>query len=171
MKIIEHFRSHENVRFTVLSNKSQAPVIAKAQALDVDTVTFDRRDFYETCAVLDYLQSTEVSLVVLAGFLWLIPPEIIQAFPQRIINIHPALLPKFGGKGMYGHRVHDAVIEAGEKESGITIHFVDEEYDHGQVILQEKCKVEKGDTPDMLAKKIQQLEHRYFPKTVASLIK
>jgi phosphoribosylglycinamide formyltransferase-1 len=170
MAIIQHFASQPHVRFTVLSNKPQAPVLAKARMLQIDTLTFNRSEFEEEGSVLAYLEQTHADLLVLAGFLWLVPPYLVRAFPQRIVNIHPALLPKFGGKGMYGHHVHQAVLEAGETESGMTIHYIDEQYDQGEIILQKTCPVLADDTPETLAARVLQLEHTYYPQVVASLL-
>ena len=116
------------------------------------------------------MQSLNTDWVILAGFLWLVPSDFIQAFPQRIVNLHPALLPKFGGKGMYGHFVHEAVVEAGEKESGITIHFVNEHYDEGGIIFQNSFAIDPSDTPEDVAKKGQVLEHRDFPKVIGDIV-
>jgi phosphoribosylglycinamide formyltransferase-1 len=117
-----------------------------------------------------FLREKNIDFIVLAGFLWKIPPALISAYPSRIINIHPALLPKYGGKGMYGHFVHEAVIAAGDTESGITIHFVDEQYDHGGTIFQATCPVSPSDTPESLAKKIHVLEHENFPRVIEQTI-
>ena len=120
----------------------------------------------QTCALPIY----HIGLIVLAGFMWKVPVNIIQSYQNKIINIHPALLPKFGGKNMYGNFVHEAVIEAGEKESGITIHYVDEIYDHGKIIFQAKCKVDENDTPQTLAEKIHALEHKHYPLIIERII-
>lgn len=171
IKIIEHFKDQPQYQFVVLSNKKDAPVLEKAQKLKIETYTFGRKDFYETENVLDFLKEQKVGFIVLAGFLWLIPENLIRLYPNKIINLHPALLPKYGGKGMFGSRVHEAVIEAKEQESGITIHYVNEKYDDGQVIFQAKCSITKEDTPESLAQKIHQLEHLYLPKMVEKLVK
>lgn len=171
VKIIEHFKDKPQYEFVVLSNKKDAPVLEKAQKLKIATYTFNRKDFYETENVVDFLKAQNVDFVVLAGFLWLIPENLIRLFPNKIINLHPALLPKYGGKGMFGSRVHEAVIEAKEQESGITIHYVNGKYDDGQIILQAKCNITEEDTPESLAQKIHQLEYFYLPKTIEKLIK
>lgn len=164
VKIIEHFRQQKiESSFCVLSNKPQAPVLTKAKNLDVETLIFNRTEFFNSDKIVEYLQSKNISLIVLAGFLWLVPENILKAFSGKIINIHPALLPKYGGKGMFGMRVHQAVVDAKENETGITIHYVDEEYDHGKPILQKSCPVTSEDTPETVAKKVQQLEHKHFP--------
>ena len=164
VKIIEHFtRQKIETRFCILSNKPKAPVLGKAKKLGIETLVFSREEFFNSDKIVEYLQSKNVSLIVLAGFLWLVPENIIKAFNGKIINIHPALLPKYGGKGMFGMRAHQAVVDARESETGITIHYVDEEYDHGKIILQKSCSVIPEDTPETVAKKVQQLEHKHFP--------
>lgn len=170
IKIIEHFATNPAVRFTVLSNKADAPVLAKAANLGIETFVFDKKMFVEQTTVIDFLQARQVKLIVLAGFLWLVPENLVLAFPDKIINIHPALLPKFGGKGMYGMRVHEAVRATNETESGITIHFVNTRYDEGKMILQVQCPVNDEDTPTMIAQKVQALEHIWLPKVVEQLI-
>jgi phosphoribosylglycinamide formyltransferase 1 len=170
INIIRYFEKYPQIRFTVLSNKADAPVLGKAQTLNVPTLTFNKNEFSKQTTVLDYLQANQVDYIVLAGFLWLVPTALVKAYPGKIVNIHPALLPNYGGKGMYGHFVHEAVIAAGETESGITIHYVNEHYDEGEVILQAKCPVSPNDTPDSLAQKIHALEHEHFPKVVEKLI-
>ena len=130
----------------------------------------DYESFYNSSAVLEKILNINPSLIVLAGFLWKIPEKLIKAFPEKIINIHPALLPKFGGKGMYGINIHNAVIEKKETKSGITIHYVNKNYDEGEVILQKKCNVSKTDTIDSLEKKIRALEFEYFPKVIKKIL-
>jgi phosphoribosylglycinamide formyltransferase-1 len=170
-RIMHHFKEHESGTVSlVLSNKKDAKVLERARKFGIPTRIFSRQEFYETDLVLNYLLHEDINFIVLAGFLWLVPENILNTFPGRIINIHPALLPKFGGKGMYGSRVHEAVIEAGEKESGITIHYVNPKYDEGQIIFQAKCKVESGDDAESLANKVHQLEYKYFPKVIENLI-
>lgn len=167
VKIIEHFKGHSNMDVAlILSNKSTAAIVEKAEALGVETLCFNRNDFYEDEVVVETLKQKSIDLIVLAGFLWLIPNTLIKAFENRILNIHPALLPKFGGKGMYGMNVHRAIIESGEKESGITIHLVNEEYDKGQILFQEKCSVESTDGAEDVAKKVQRLEHQHFANQI-----
>ena len=133
-------------------------------------MVFDRNLFYKTRQVLDALNDSAIDVLVLAGFLWLVPDYLLITFPQRIINIHPALLPDFGGKGMYGMRVHEAVIREGRQKSGITIHLIDEEYDHGKVLFQAECPVLPHDTPEELAARIHQLEHRYYPEIIKNYL-
>ncbi len=154
----------------ILTNKPDAAVVQRAQNLGIPCRIFNREEFYNSGAVLDDLKRFEVDFIVLAGFLWLIPSNLLVAYPKRIINIHPALLPKYGGKGMYGARVHQSVVENKEKESGITIHFVNEEYDAGDIIFQARCSVEAGDDADCLAQKVHELEYRHFPEVIASVV-
>ena len=170
-RIMSHFRDHEFGEISiVLSNKPDAMVLKRAARFNVSTHVFDRDTFYNSKEIQDLLQRLEISLIVLAGFLWLIPADLIRAFPERIINIHPALLPKYGGKGMYGKRVHEAVIASGDKESGISIHYVNEIYDEGRIILQEKCEVKPDDSPESLAERIHQLEYQYYTTVIEKLL-
>lgn len=169
--IIDYFKSSQQVKVAlVVSNKSTANVLNRAKNNNIPTLVIDRNSFYESNNVVEQLKNASIDLIVLAGFLWMIPENLIKAFPNKIVNIHPALLPKFGGKGMFGMNVHNAVIEAKEKESGISIHFVNEHYDEGKIISQHKCVVEENDTPNTLAKKIHQLEYKYFPKAIEILL-
>ncbi|POY38497.1 phosphoribosylglycinamide formyltransferase [Solitalea longa] len=171
-KIIEHFQKNKDVEVSiVLANRPDAYVLQRADNFEIPTHVFDRDEFYHSDEVVKLLQSLNIDLIVLAGFLWLIPENLIKAFPTKIINIHPALLPKFGGKGMYGNRVHKAVLEAAEQESGITIHYVNEHFDEGEIIHQSKYKIEQGDDVDMIAYKGQQLEHLHYPKVIENLLK
>jgi phosphoribosylglycinamide formyltransferase-1 len=166
--IATYFKDHESIQVKeILSNKKEAYVHQRADKLDIPSWTFPKEQFQDSSFIK---RLEDIDYIILAGFLWLIPKYLIQAFPNRIINIHPALLPKFGGKGMYGHHVHEAVIASGEKESGITIHLVNEEYDKGKVLFQAKCDVEPGDTAGSLAKRIHALEYTHFPKTIESFI-
>jgi len=168
--IIEYFKQIGLAKVAlIVSNKADAGVINIAEKEHIPFLIVDKQSFHETL-LLDQLQSYKPSLIVLAGFLWKIPDHIIQAFPNRIINIHPALLPNYGGKGMYGHNVHNAVLNAKDAESGITIHYVNEVYDSGNVILQARCKVRKDDTADTLAERIHHLEHFYFPRAIEFLL-
>ncbi|MES2733868.1 MAG: phosphoribosylglycinamide formyltransferase [Bacteroidota bacterium] len=170
-KIMEYFEAHPQVRVTlVLTNNPTAGVLQRAASLHIPTHVFNRNEFYQTDDVLRVLQEHRITFIVLAGFLWLMPSNLVVAYPRRIVNIHPALLPKFGGKGMYGSRVHEAVVQAGEKESGITIHYVNEHYDEGQVIFQASCALQSGDTPEIVAHKVLELEHRHFPAVIEKVI-
>lgn len=171
-KIMEHFKKHNEAEVAiVLTNNPEAYVLQRADNFEIPTHVFDRYEFYKTNSVVNLLKSLEIDIIVLAGFLWLIPENLLKAFPNKIINIHPALLPKFGGKGMYGDNVHKAVLAAGEEESGITIHFVNEHFDEGEIIHQARFRIEKGDDLEMIKFKGQQLEHTHFPKVVESLLK
>lgn len=166
-QISEYFAGRDDVQVvSIIYNVKDAYIAQRARNLGIETRYFGRKDFYETGAVLDYLRQKQADWVILAGFLWLVPQPILDAYPQRVINIHPALLPKYGGKGMYGHHVHEAVVAAGETESGITIHIVDENYDRGTILEQARCSVTKDDTPDTLAAKIHLLEKEYFPRVI-----
>lgn len=155
----------------ILTNKPDAYVIERAKKLDITCRVFSRSEMNDTNVVVDLLNELRVEWIVLAGFLLKIPQNLIEAFDGKIINIHPALLPKFGGKGMYGDKVHQAVVEAKEKESGITIHYVNEHYDEGATIFQAKCEVLPTDTPDDVASKVHALEYEYFPKIIENLLK
>lgn len=166
-KIMERFRAHPQVRVRLLvCNKPGAGAIGLAEAEGVETLLIERDRFLKGDAYLPELKDRQIDWIILAGFLWKIPASLVSAYSSRIINIHPALLPKYGGKGMYGHFVHEAVLAAGDAVSGITIHLVDEQYDHGATLFQATCPIEHGDTPETLAKKVQVLEHRYFPEVV-----
>jgi phosphoribosylglycinamide formyltransferase-1 len=169
-KICEYFKDSTEVLIThIFSNNPEAGVISRAERLAIPYTIFTKAE-YKDGTLLKKIQSLNTDWVILAGFLWLIPSDFIQAYPQRIVNLHPALLPKFGGKGMYGHFVHEAVVEAGEKESGITIHFVNEHYDEGGIIFQSSFPVLPTDTAADVAKKGQVFEHRDFPKIIAGLV-
>lgn len=171
-KIMEHFKYSSLAEVTlVLSNNPDAYVLQRADNFEIPSHVFDRTAFYQTDEVVDILKRLDVDLIVLAGFLWLVPENLLKAFPNKIINIHPSLLPKHGGKGMYGDKVHQAVLAAGDEEHGITIHFVNEHFDQGEVIHQAKFKVEPEDSIEILKFKGQQLEHQYFPKVIENLCK
>ena len=154
----------------IYSNNPDAYVLERAKMMNIPSIIFNRNMLNQTHEILDDLIARRVDWIILAGFLWLIPEYLLKAYPQKIINIHPALLPNYGGKGMYGARVHEAVIASGDTESGITIHFVNEKYDEGQVIFQEKCLVEREETPESLALKIHELEYKYFPEVISKLV-
>jgi phosphoribosylglycinamide formyltransferase 1 len=169
--IIRYFSNKNSAKVSfVLSNKRQALVLKRAEALNIPTAFFDHDDFYITGAVSDYLSTYNIHFIVLAGFLWLVPEYIIEKYKGRIINIHPALLPAHGGKGMYGEAVHKSVIANHEKESGITIHYVNNKYDDGDIIFQARCRLEPGETPESLAKKVHSLEYLHFPKVIEELV-
>jgi phosphoribosylglycinamide formyltransferase-1 len=154
----------------IVCNKPHAGVLQIAAEHRIETLLIEKERFFRGDAYVAVLKEKKIDWIVLAGFLWKIPTALISAYPQHIMNIHPALLPKYGGKGMYGAHVHAAVIAAGEKESGITIHFVDEHYDHGDTIFQATCEVKADDTPETLAQRIHALEHEYFPKVIGHLL-
>ena len=170
-RVAQHFKNNPEVEVSaILSNNPNAYVLSRAKSLNIPSLVFSRADFYESEKVLDYLSEKEVDFVVLAGFLWLLPQNLLKRFPDSIVNIHPALLPKYGGKGMYGMNVHKAVVENRATESGITIHMVNEKYDEGRIVFQAKCRVEEGDTPERVAEKIHQLEYEHFPKIIEQLL-
>ncbi|MFZ4058662.1 MAG: DUF6787 family protein [Ferruginibacter sp.] len=170
-KIIAYFQHHPFIKVQlVVTNNTQAGVIGIAEKANIEVLIINKPEFNSANSVADALKSKSIHFIVLAGFLWKIPTTLIKAFPNKIINIHPALLPKFGGKGMYGHHVHESVIAAQEKESGITIHYVDELYDHGPHIAQFNCTVTPLDTPETLAAKIHTLEHQHFAPVIESVV-
>jgi|SRR5690554_1896205 len=169
---MEHFKYHEHAEVVlVLTNNADAYVLQRADNFEIPTHIFGRSEFYEGDEVIQLLKNLKVDLVVLAGFLWLIPDRLLKEYPNQIINIHPSLLPQYGGKGMYGDRVHQAILEAGEEESGISIHFVNEQFDEGEIIYQARFRIEKGDTLEMIKFKGQQLEHQHYPKVIENLLK
>lgn len=166
-QISEYFAGRTDVEVAcIIYNKRNAYIAERAKRLGIESRYFGRADFYENGAVMEYLRQKQADWVILAGFLWLVPQDMLAAFPGRIINIHPALLPKYGGKGMYGHHVHEAVVANHESESGITIHIVDEHYDRGTTLFQARCTVTPDDTPDTLAAKIHLLEKEHFPRVI-----
>jgi len=170
-EIIKYFRGHPAIEVVLLlCNNPEAYVLVRAQKFGIPSKVFSRKEFKESEVVLDWLKEKQVTHLVLAGFLWLIPEYLIKAFPDRIVNIHPALLPRFGGKGMYGTKVHEAVRQSGEKVTGITIHLVNEKYDEGQVLFQARCNVSATDTADQIATKVHQLEHASYPKVIENWI-
>jgi phosphoribosylglycinamide formyltransferase 1 len=170
-KIIEHFAANPHIKVSlIVCNKPAAGVLGIASTKAIPSLIIDKEKFFRGNGYVDELKEAGINFIVLAGFLWKIPQSLIDAYRNRIINIHPALLPKYGGKGMYGANVHEAVIAAGEKESGITIHYVDEHYDNGDIIFQGKCEVAPGDTVDSLAEKIHALEHEHFPKVIEEVV-
>jgi phosphoribosylglycinamide formyltransferase-1 len=170
--IIDYFKSPAcGIKVAlVISNNSGANVLNRAKEAGIPSIVIDRATFYNSDQLIEQLKSAHIDLIVLAGFLWKIPENLIKNFPDKIINIHPALLPKYGGKGMYGMNVHKAVVDAKEKESGISIHFVNENYDEGQLIEQHICSIIPSDTPETVAYKIHQLENEFFPKAILDLL-
>lgn len=170
-QIMSHFADFKHVKVKmVLSNKKDAGVLARAEKFEVPTKVFTKAQFLGG-EVLAWLKEAEVTMVVLAGFLWKIPTDLVNAFEGRMVNIHPALLPAYGGKGMFGMHVHEAVKTAGEKQTGITIHLVNENYDEGAVLFQARTTIAKEDTPEMIAQKVHLLEHQYFPRIIEALCK
>ena len=169
-RIAEYFMPNKDVEIAcVVSNNKDAYANQRAKNLGIPLLLVDKAAFNSEKFV-ERLKSMDIDLIVLAGFLWLIPQGLIEAFPNKIINIHPALLPKYGGKGFYGHHVHEAVVAAHEKESGITIHYVNEKYDSGNIIFQAKVSVSRNDTPDDVAEKIHVLEQMNFPVVIENLL-
>ena len=170
--IADYFRESDDMNISlIISNRKDAYVHERARKLGIPSCTFSKAEFDEGAAVLKKLHEYNIGFIVLAGFLLKVSQPLLDAFPGRIVNIHPALLPAHGGRGMYGDSVHRAVVEAGEKESGITIHYVNEHYDEGSIIYQTTCEVEAGDTPDDLARKVHALEYAHYPRVIASLVK
>ncbi|MBY0424492.1 MAG: phosphoribosylglycinamide formyltransferase [Cytophagales bacterium] len=170
-RLTEYFREKKTAEVVlILTNKPDAYVLTRAQNLEVPSRIFTRSEYYESDVIIHELKEKKVDLIVLAGFLWKVPKNLIQAFPDKIVNIHPALLPKYGGKGMYGHHVHEAVVAAKEKISGITVHYVNEHYDEGKIIRQATCELQPSETPDTLAAKIHELEYAHFPLAVEEVL-
>jgi phosphoribosylglycinamide formyltransferase 1 len=171
LKIIEHLQGHAHMRVAlVVSNKADAGVLAIAERHDIPTLVITRAGFYQTETLLNDLGQYRIDFIVLAGFLWLIPSYLTRTFDHKMVNIHPALLPKYGGKGMYGMHVHTAVKAAGETETGITIHYVNEHYDEGHTIFQAATEIVPTDTPTDIARKVLVLEHQHFPAVVEQLV-
>ena len=170
-KIIDHFRSSKRAKVgLILSNKPDAGVLSIAAQERIPSLVLERDKFFRGDGYLDELRQSQIDFLVLAGFLWKVPQVLIDAYRMRIVNIHPALLPKYGGKGMYGLSVHEAVLSNKEKESGISIHYVDEQYDHGDLIFQAKCKVNEEDTPGSLSERIHRLEHANYPRVIEEIL-
>ncbi|HEV9037965.1 MAG TPA: phosphoribosylglycinamide formyltransferase [Puia sp.] len=170
-RIIDYFRHHREIKVgLIVCNKPGAGVLNVAEREGLPVLLIEKERFFRGDGYVEDLRRREIGLIVLAGFLWKIPLTLVRAYPGKIVNIHPALLPKYGGKGMYGRFVHEAVLAASEKETGITIHYVDELYDHGAPIFQAKIVVEPGDTPDTLAKKIHLLEYEHFPRIIEEVL-
>ncbi|MDR3653543.1 MAG: phosphoribosylglycinamide formyltransferase [Paludibacter sp.] len=168
--IVRYFSTNDKFVFPVIiSNKSNAFVHDRARTLQIPSFTFSKDEFSDGEKILGFLKQYEIDYVVLAGFLLKVPKVLIDSFPNKIINIHPALLPKYGGKGMYGHHVHQAVADSGDTESGITIHYVNSNYDEGDIIFQAKCAVLPSDTPDTIADKVHKLEYDFYPKVIEDI--
>ena len=169
--IVHYFDANPDVSIScVLSNKKDAKVFERCNRLNINALYFNKHSFYNSDCVLNILKSLSPDLIVLAGFLWKIPDNLINSYPHKIINIHPALLPKYGGKGMYGMHVHESVKDNNESETGITIHYVNENYDEGAIIKQAKVALSPKDTPEMIAKKVHQLEYEHFPKVIEQVL-
>lgn len=169
--IIDFFKANKLAKVSlIVSNREDAGVLEIAKAEGIETLIVNKTSMHEA-EFVEKLKFHKPDFIVLAGFLWKVPDAVIHAFPNRVVNIHPALLPSYGGKGMYGHHVHQAVIGSKERESGITVHYVNEVYDEGNIILQARCRVANSDTPDSLAQKIHGLEHFYYPRVLEYLLK
>ena len=169
--IINYFKNHPSIRIAlIVSNKPQAGVLAIAERENIPSIIIEKEKFFRGDAYLPELKKAKIDFIVLAGFLWKVPEKLIEAYRNAIVNIHPALLPKYGGKGMYGEKVHETVIANKEKESGITIHYVDEHYDNGDVILQSKCPVMEDDTPNTLAQRVHELEYAHYSLVIERLL-
>lgn len=170
-KIIAYFKNSNLAKITlIVCNNSLAGVIKISEKAKIPVLLI-KKDLFNTSGYINELKNHKIDFIVLAGFLWKIPSVLINAFPNKIINIHPALLPSFGGKGMYGNAVHEAVLAAGEKQSGITIHYVDEKYDHGKIIFQSECKLDENESAESLARKIHALEHKYYAIEIEKILK
>jgi len=171
-KIIDHFRKSSLAKIAlIVSNKKEAGVVQIAKREMIPVLLIRKEKFFDNNGYLDELEKNKIDFIVLAGFLWKIPAVLLSHYPRRIVNIHPALLPKYGGKGMYGQGVHEAVIAGKETESGITIHYVDDKYDNGDIIMQVKCPVLPGDTPELLAHRIHALEYANYPVVIEELVR
>lgn len=169
--ICNYFINHPTIEVSILlSNKTNSGAASIGEEFHIPVFIFNREEFYEQNSVLDKLTQLRVEFIVLAGFLWMVPNNLLQHYPDKILNIHPALLPKYGGKGMHGRHVHQAVYDNKEQESGITIHLCNEHYDEGMIVAQYKVQMSDGDTPDIIAQKIQSLEHQYYAKTIEAYI-
>ena len=169
-RFIDYFKGRNDIKIAlVVCNNSKARVLERAAMAGIPSLLLDKESFYNSSKVVEELQQ-KIDFIVLAGFLWMIPQNLIAAFHNKMVNIHPALLPAYGGKGMYGMRVHEAVIQNKEKRSGISIHYVNEHYDEGEIIFQKGCDISTSDTPETLAQKIHELEHRYYPEVVEKLL-
>jgi len=170
--IAEYFLASGDITVSLIfANKPDAFVLERAKKLRIPSIVFNRKDFYESEIILDILHKNEIDFIVLAGFLWLIPDYLLNAYSGKIINIHPALLPKYGGKGMYGDKVHQAVIRSGDRQTGITIHFVNDHYDEGEIIFQDSFDILPGDTAESIAQRVHALEYKHFPRVIEETIR
>ena len=170
-QLIDYFKGSDIQITLIVCNNPNANVLKRAKQHNISSILINKEWLCNGKPMVQQLADKKTDLIVCAGFLWKIPDNILHAFPDKVINIHPALLPKFGGKGMYGINVHKAVLGAGEKESGITIHYLNENYDEGKVIFQKKCEIVPSETPESLAQKVQKLEHEWYPKTIEQILK
>lgn len=169
--ICQYFLDHSNIKIELLvCNKPKAKVIERLKKFDVEVLNISKDDFKEPSEFINILKDKKISFLVLAGFLWLLPIEVVKIYTNKIVNIHPALLPNYGGKGMYGKNVHQAVVNAKEKYSGITIHYANERYDEGAIIFQKEVELAEGETADSLAKKVLQLEYTFYPKIIEEIL-
>jgi len=169
--IIQHFSKSAHINVTlIVSTKSDAHVLTRAQNHSIDTLILDKELFSAELKMLSILSNKNIEFIVLAGFLWLVPAYLVKAYPQKIVNIHPALLPDYGGKGMYGKRVHQSVFDNNERHTGMTIHYVDEHYDEGNIIFQAQVDLLASDTPDIIAQKVLELEHKNYARIIESII-
>jgi len=169
-RFMDYFRNSKDIAISlIITNNAKANVVERARKMSIPYLVINRDDFYNSDKVVNELKS-KIDFIVLAGFMWMVPENLIKAFHNRMVNVHPALLPAYGGKGMYGIHVHEAVVKNKEKKSGITIHYVNENYDEGKIIFQQECLVDSNDTPEILAQKIHQLEYEYYPKAVEKLL-
>lgn len=172
LNLIQYFKQSSNAEVVaVFSNKKEAGVVQKAIDQEVEVHCFKRDDFYASSRVIDWVKAYQTDVIVLAGFLWLVPQDFIHAFDGKIINLHPSLLPKFGGKGMYGHHVHEAVLAAAEKETGITVHLVNSEFDKGEILYQDRFEIKESDDLQSIEAKIHELEHKGLPIAVERFLK
>ncbi|HPE42458.1 MAG TPA: phosphoribosylglycinamide formyltransferase [Bacteroidales bacterium] len=170
-RIANYFKNHPQIEMSlVVCNNPDAGAIARAESLGIPLMMIDKKSFKNPEPLTAELFKKQIDWIILAGFLWLIPKVLIQAYPNKIVNIHPALLPAYGGKGMYGEKVHQAVIQNGEKQSGITIHFVNEQYDAGAIIFQQQLELQADETPESLARRIHELEYKYYPEVIEKVV-
>jgi len=169
--IIQYFKSSSKISVNlILSNRATAGVLSIAHKNNIQTLVFNKQDFYESELVIENLKNLNIDFVILAGFLWKIPLNLVLAFPSKILNIHPALLPKYGGEGMYGHFVHEAVKKAGDHYSGMTIHLVNEDYDEGKILFQASTQLDQQDGPKDIAQKVLELEHFHYPRFIEKFV-
>jgi len=171
-RIFEHFKDRSDINVALLlSNNPEAYALKRAELFEIPTRVFTKKEFKESDTIVNELKHADIHWIVLAGFLWMVPENLIKAYPSNILNIHPALLPDFGGKGMYGMNVHTAVKASGAEKSGITIHKVNEEYDKGEIVFQDSFKIFPADTPETIAQKVHELEYQHFPRIIEEQIK